>query len=1606
MKDVLGTRLRVLVSVLTIGGLTAAAWALPPSPANDDPNNAAVISGPLPTIIYGTTVLADDSITTLPGLPAIDPYVDGPDVFYSFTPTVTATYRIQLAPWHHAPLRSSDRRFVIYVLDSTMTEVDGVRAPGSARPVNLDVALTMNETYLIGIDHDDATYDNFVFTLIVDELNLTNPDDCAAAETLSGPLPVLRLNNIDNAVHDYSFVQGTGRCGVSGTTPTTAPGNDHVYKFTAPASGDYALELISSGFDGVLYVNDSCPPVFPDGCLGASNHSTAGTSGAKHELVVVTLLAGADYYIYVDNGSTTYTTGPYALIIDDAIEYELSEIEPNGSAVNATPVGDPRDGGQLVGPADADYWAVTGLDGDRVYAWVNLGGSSNSTLDTWLSFLGTDGSTVIEFDDDDGDGISSPINDLHYVYSTSSSVIAGAKMIGAGTHYFVVEDNDVDDTKTVHRYRFHNGVIPATRNPLVGCELNDDMDSADYTGKHYYAGVIDRSDDSDFYAFDAVVGDRVFIAFDGDPERDSTGFDAANDDPNAFHGKLVIYDPDGDVLISDVSDSNTSEDPPDYPAQACFFIARTSGRYYIEVKPQSTASQVGPGETYELAVFIDNAAPALAEEMDPVVALTPDFNTDSIAGLVTDNQPGDTGVCTVELYAETNLMLVNLTGLGTGTATFDIVLTDPNQGGSGKIRVIDCTGNAACDLVMIDIDPPVCAGSAVAGRSVRTLDGPYFIPDNDAVTGIDVPLVIGDAGTITDVNLTATFETTSCADLDIRLTSPDLTEVEIQTDRGSSLAFNITDATWDDDADELMPLLSGDEPYTGTWLPEGTLADFNGGPANGTWILNVRDDYNTQNGGSRLVYAKLDVVATFAGPQTFAGLATDSGGFDAGIQSIVLTGAVNAQLNLPPGFTPGDTVVEYTVTLIDSTLNGSGTVTVTDMQDNTCQSIVNLTGFADGTGPANTGGVTTDLRFEQEIQADLPYGNPAGASSTITVAEPFLVGEVEAEITIDTLDVGRLAATINKSGEFASLINRVGMDDRASAGLTKNTLWITLDDDAPVADDAHEEPALGTIPFLGVHQPDGRGEFIGDGITTDKRDNMMFALANQSAAGPWKVNAADHRMIGTSRTELRRWALTLKSPCGPERYVGVAQELAPESGVQSIAPAAGATNLTVVASFTPGDEVVEYRVELTDPNFAGAGDIEIYDVAGNVTIVPVALAAISADRSPPIITGSYDPATAKFIGTATDNGPGDSGIVAVEVAPYGENIELVMVTPDPPAGAGSVDFIVGVALGINGRGYIRVTDACGWRSYILVEMDAEAPVCTGSINHSKRYISSDLPQPIPDNNVVGVSSSIVVADTDVIEDVNLTFNITHAYDDDIDLTLIAPRVINLLSDIGSTGNNFIDTTLDDEAAAPIPDSSSEAPFTGTYQPEDGPALFALDGLSADATYVLRVADDKDNDTGTFDSWSLTIESSTFPERYDGRVEEPIFRDTGVCAVELLPGASNLVLTVDPFTNGDTIVRYSVELTPGGAVGEGSVRVLDCVGNECVTPILLYRYEVGDLNCDGFVNNGDIDPFVTAITDPDGYVVQYPDCDLRLADMNGDSYVNNGDIDDFVSAISS
>ena len=67
--------------------------------------------------------------------------------------------------------------------------------------------------------------------------------------------------------------------------------------------------------------------------------------------------------------------------------------------------------------------------------------------------------------------------------------------------------------------------------------------------------------------------------------------------------------------------------------------------------------------------------------------------------------------------------------------------------------------------------------------------------------------------------------------------------------------------------------------------------------------------------------------------------------------------------------------------------------------------------------------------------------------------------------------------------------------------------------------------------------------------------------------------------------------------------------------------------------------------------------------------------------------------------------------------------------------------------------------------------------------------------------------------------------------------------------------------------------------------------------------------------------------------------------------------------------------------------------------------LVEQYVAADMNCDGVLNFGDINPFWLALSNPSAWHVAYPNCDILNGDINGDGTVGFGDINPFVALLS-
>jgi len=147
---------------------------------------------------------------------------------------------------------------------------------------------------------------------------------------------------------------------------------------------------------------------------------------------------------------------------------------------------------------------------------------------------------------------------------------------------------------------------------------------------------------------------------------------------------------------------------------------------------------------------------------------------------------------------------------------------------------------------------------------------------------------------------------------------------------------------------------------------------------------------------------------------------------------------------------------------------------------------------------------------------------------------------------------------------------------------------------------------------------------------------------------------------------------------------------------------------------------------------------------------------------------------------------------------------------------------------------------------------------TGAPGSPLVHDSTDVPKALPDLSTI--TSDLTVSDTGRVKDVSVRVgDLAHTATGDVKIELVAPdgTAVVLVDGRDGAGDNFTDTVFSDDAAMPI--SSADAPFTGTYRPEE--PLSGLAGMDAQGTWKLRVTDQRGSDEGTLNAWGLDLRTA-------------------------------------------------------------------------------------------------------------------------------------------------
>ncbi len=194
------------------------------------------------------------------------------------------------------------------------------------------------------------------------------------------------------------------------------------------------------------------------------------------------------------------------------------------------------------------------------------------------------------------------------------------------------------------------------------------------------------------------------------------------------------------------------------------------------------------------------------------------------------------------------------------------------------------------------------------------------------------------------------------------------------------------------------------------------------------------------------------------------------------------------------------------------------------------------------------------------------------------------------------------------------------------------------------------------------------------------------------------------------------------------------------------------------------------------------------------------------------------------------------------------------------------------------------------------------------------YTSAATPVNIPDFGGASAIKTLNITDDFLIEDIDVTVNITHTYISDLDLYLVSPFGDSVqLADgpnVAVSGANMTNCRFDDDAATEFAYVAGGAPYTGSFSPVG--ELEAFDGFTSAGTWGIRAEDGAAQDVGTIGVFiiHITHEASAVGDRGEGI-------PTGFALHEAFPNPFNPTTRID----FDVPVTTNADLTIYNSLGQ-------------------------------------------------------------------------------------
>jgi MYXO-CTERM domain-containing protein len=642
---------------------------------------------------------------------------------------------------------------------------------------------------------------------------------------------------------------------------------------------------------------------------------------------------------------------------------------------------------------------------------------------------------------------------------------------------------------------------------------------------------------------------------------------------------------------------------------------------------------------------------------------------------------------------------------------------------------------------------------------------------------------------VVDVNVTLNITHTWDADLDVNLISPDGTIVELFTDVGSS-GDDFVATVLDDDA--TMSIVDGTAPFTGTYAPEGVLADFMGDAVDGDWTLEVTDDAGGDVG--TLIDWTLDIgygtVADTDGDGVVAGCG-DCDDADATIfegAPEICGDGIDQDCDLVDGLddADGDTFIDILCggdDCDDTNLSiFPGAPELCDTIDSDCDGL-------DDANDLDIGATTTASTMTTVDGQAISNTNPL-TTSTIEFATALTDPVVDVNVTLNithSWDSDLDVTLTSPAGTIVELFSDVG-------GSGDDFTATVLDDQA--ADLIGD----GDAPFTGAFQPAG----------------MLADFGGEAIDGVWTLDVTDD--TGGDDGVLVDWTLDIVTGSVDDADFDGWVDTCGDCGPADATIFPGAAEICgdgIDQDCDLTDLVVDVDLDTFSDEDCGGTDCDDDDATVFPGGIEICLDGLDNDCD-----GVED-------GVDVD---GD-GVAGDECGGTDCNDADATIFPGAPELCDTIDS------DCDGLEDAFDTDI-GTLAGTALTPGTSAPALTidGSVDHT---------------------DVIAIAEAGAVSDVNVTVNITHTWDSDLDISLIAPdgTEVELSTDNGGSSDDYTATVFDDDAVTAIVDG--DAPFTGSFTPEGD--LNAVNGQDAVGDWTLKIIDDTGGDNGELIDWTIEIE---------------------------------------------------------------------------------------------------------------------------------------------------